>query len=137
MKNLPGSFFGQCSLFVLIYNVLDKTSVVPPPSAVAVSQSKKFRPPLKTASKSNKYIPKPIPHQLGNLKTYSEYFMSFIHVTNSDIHGCNRFSFAQKIVQIYCSAILSAIEFACLIGFFFVYYSKLRSYLSLVSQAMN
>jgi len=49
--------------------VLDKTSVVPPPSAV--SQAKKFRPPLKTASKSNKYIPKPIPHQLGNLKTYS------------------------------------------------------------------
>ena len=62
-------------LFIFINYVVDKTSVVPPPSAV--SQAKKFRPPLKTASKSNKYIPKPIPHQLGNLKTYSKYLLSF------------------------------------------------------------
>ena len=39
-------------------------------------QQKKFRPPLK----SPKYIPKPIPLELGNLKTYSKYkFLSFWH----------------------------------------------------------
>merc|ERR1719225_547825 len=39
------------------------------PSAqqVAAPQSKKFRPP----QKSQRYIPKPIPLELGNLKTYS------------------------------------------------------------------
>ena len=34
----------------------------------AAPQSKKFRPP----QKSQRYIPKPIPLELGNLKTYSE-----------------------------------------------------------------
>ena len=42
-------------------------------SAAAGQQSKKFRLPLKTVSKSQKYIPKPIPQELGNLKTYSKY----------------------------------------------------------------
>jgi len=37
------------------------------PSAQAAPQSKKFRPP----QKSQRYIPKPIPLELGNLKTYS------------------------------------------------------------------
>ncbi len=48
----------------------------PPPvladSNSANQQIKKFRPPLKTVSKSQKYIPKPIPQELGNLKTYSK-----------------------------------------------------------------
>ena len=35
---------------------------------VAAPQSKKFRPP----QKSQRYIPKPIPLELGNLKTYSK-----------------------------------------------------------------
>jgi len=39
--------------------------------AASAAQAKKFRGGLKSGSKSNKYIPKPIPHQLGNLKTYS------------------------------------------------------------------
>ena len=42
-------------------------------------QIKKFRPPLKTMSKSQKYIPKPIPQELGNLKTYSKYIISTVH----------------------------------------------------------
>lgn len=36
-----------------------------------LQQNKKFRPPLKSALSSRKYIPKPIPEELGNLKTYS------------------------------------------------------------------
>jgi hypothetical protein len=50
-----------------------------PPAAVlaeangtAGQQMKKFRPPLKTVSKSQKYVPRPIPQELGNLKTYSK-----------------------------------------------------------------
>jgi hypothetical protein len=50
-----------------------------PPAAVlaeangtAGQQVKKFRPPLKTVTKSQKYIPRPIPQELGNLKTYSK-----------------------------------------------------------------
>ena len=40
------------------------------PAAVAVSgQNKKYRPPHKT----DKFTPKPIPPELGNLKTYSKY----------------------------------------------------------------
>jgi hypothetical protein len=41
-------------------------------AAAASQQAKKFRLPLKTVSKSQKYIPKPIPQELGNLKTYSK-----------------------------------------------------------------
>jgi hypothetical protein len=41
-------------------------------AAAANQQAKKFRLPLKTVSKSQKYIPKPIPQELGNLKTYSK-----------------------------------------------------------------
>ena len=38
-----------------------------------LSLQKKFRPP----QKSSKYIPKPIPLELGNLKTYSKLFLKF------------------------------------------------------------
>ena len=34
-------------------------------------QSKKFRTPLKSALYSKLFVPKPIPEELGNLKTYS------------------------------------------------------------------
>ena len=40
--------------------------------STAAQQAKKFRPFNKQPGKSNKYIPKPIPSELGNLKTYSK-----------------------------------------------------------------
>ena len=40
-------------------------------------KDKKFRPPLKSGLKS-KYIPKPIPPELGILKIYSKYKIIFI-----------------------------------------------------------
>jgi hypothetical protein len=43
--------------------------------AAASQQAKKFRLPMKTVSKSQKYIPKPIPQELGNLKTYSKFYL--------------------------------------------------------------
>ncbi|XP_023326534.1 uncharacterized protein LOC111699963 isoform X2 [Eurytemora carolleeae] len=49
--------------------VVDKAAAAA--AAAAAAQTKKFRPPLKSGSKTNKYIPKPIPQELGNLKTYS------------------------------------------------------------------
>ena len=49
--------------------LLDKSAAL-----AAAQQTKKFRPPVKPAGKANKYIPKPIPSELGNLKTYSESF---------------------------------------------------------------
>ena len=39
-------------------------------------QQKKFRPPLRSSLKSQRYIPKPIPVELGNLKTYSKYMQA-------------------------------------------------------------
>ena len=51
--------------------VVDKAAAAA--AAAAAAQTKKFRPPLKTGNKTNKYIPKPIPQELGNLKTYSKF----------------------------------------------------------------
>ena len=51
------------------------------PAAVAVSgQNKKYRPPHKT----DKFTPKPIPPELGNLKTYSEYSSPNYEPSSSD-----------------------------------------------------
>jgi len=36
-----------------------------------IDQTKKFRPPVKSGISSKRFTPKPIPEELGNLKTYS------------------------------------------------------------------
>lgn len=47
-------------------------SHLPYPAPAKLSPvNKKFRPPARSSLKSQKYIPKPIPVELGNLKTYS------------------------------------------------------------------
>ena len=59
-------------------------------SGVSPAQNKKYRPPHKT----EKFTPKPIPPELGNLKTYSKYrdlpvkeFIIHCQVTCDDV-GC-------------------------------------------------
>ena len=57
----------------VLTQVAATTSSPPSTAAAAVSaQNKKYRPPHKT----DKFTPKPIPPELGNLKTYSKYSYS-------------------------------------------------------------
>ena len=63
---------------------LQQRSLLPAATPLALEQSidvqgKRFRPPPKSAISTSKFIPKPIPEELGNLKTYSMCFLNTFH----------------------------------------------------------